>query len=76
MHGTYTYVYVDVYVYESDGKVYIDGVQVDLVASELGKPIIYNNRTFVPVSFLLEVLPIRPMFSMYKSLTLSIQEGV
>ena len=41
-------------MYESDGKVYIDGVQVELVASGLGKPIIYNNRTFVPVSFLLE----------------------
>ena len=33
---------------------YIEGVKVDLVAAGLGRPMIYNNRTFVPIRFLVE----------------------
>ncbi len=42
-------------VYESTGIVYVDGIKVNIAAMGLGKPMIYQNRTFVPIRFITEL---------------------
>gem|GEM_PF-2713136 len=44
-----------VYIYESTGIVYVDGMKVDIAKAGWGKPLIYQNRTFVPIRFIAEI---------------------
>jgi hypothetical protein len=44
-----------VYIYESAGIVYVDGMKVDIGKAGWGKPLIYQNRTFVPIRFIAEL---------------------
>ena len=43
------------YLYESDGRVYIGGEERNLEKMGLGKPVIYHNRTMVPIRFIAEI---------------------
>jgi len=44
-----------VYIYESTGIVYVDGMKIDIAKAGWGKPLIYQNRTFVPIRFIAEL---------------------
>ena len=45
----------DYEIHESSGIVYVNGKNKDLVKAGLGKPFIYNGRTFVPLRFIIEL---------------------